>query len=406
MARQISDLSTAGANLFQAVVELQRLRASSERKFQRWFFDTKADQERAKEMSSELERSLRVERQKRADTVAANQRLEKEKTTAEKLVDEMRRELQISKEECRRAWEELGRKEQDEREKTNSLKEGNPTLLGGIQVFPMPMPGVPDRSSNRPRTAGSGTTAATQPEQQFHEHFQDSGYGREPVVDYGGAPLHPGSHVSSLGHVAPTSTAAATGSGTVSETPPPAYPPPQPPHGQRPGSSSQLQQLQQPPEGHPFFQQHPNLHLLPDQQPAARTLSPGEESNVTGNSAIRSRESGSVTVSEQSEGGEGDAGWEYDLAGNPTPVQYQRRERSRAEVEEEAEETWDTYPTYDGNDYDANGGSGGVAVGGFGRGWETVPRVHHHHPTRLSDVPEEDEERRTHMGSEGGRVSR
>ena len=75
MARQISDLSTAGANLFQAVVELQRLRASSERKFQRWFFDTKADQERAKEMSSELERSLRVERQQRADAVSQVQRL-------------------------------------------------------------------------------------------------------------------------------------------------------------------------------------------------------------------------------------------------------------------------------------------------------------------------------------------
>ena len=36
MARQITDLSAAGANLFHAVVELQRLRASSERKFQRW----------------------------------------------------------------------------------------------------------------------------------------------------------------------------------------------------------------------------------------------------------------------------------------------------------------------------------------------------------------------------------
>ena len=398
MARQISDLSTAGANLFQAVVELQRLRASSERKFQRWFFDTKADQERAKEMSSELERSLRVERQKRADAVAAIQKLEKDKATAEKLADEMRRELQISKEECRRAWEELGRKEQDEREKTNSLKEGNPTLVGGIQVFPMPMPGVPDRTTNRPRTAGSGNTTATpQPmtPQQFHDQFQDNEYGREAVADFGGAPLHHGSHISSPGQVPATSTAPAT----VSDMPTSAYPPSQ----GRPGSSRQQQQQQQQPEGHPFYQHpHPSLHLT--DQPATRTLSPGEESNVTGGSAIRSRESGSVTVSEQSEGGEGDAGWEYDSAGNPTPVQYQRREPSRAEEEEELE-NWDSYPKYDGTDYDGNDGSGGVAVG-FGRGWEGMSRAHHHHPTRLSDVPEEDEERRTHMGSEGGRVSR
>jgi len=49
MARQINDLSAAGANLFHAVVELQRLRQSSERKFQRWFFDTRDEQERARE---------------------------------------------------------------------------------------------------------------------------------------------------------------------------------------------------------------------------------------------------------------------------------------------------------------------------------------------------------------------
>jgi hypothetical protein len=47
MSRQITDLAAAGANLFQALIELQRLRASSERKFQRWFFETRADQERA-----------------------------------------------------------------------------------------------------------------------------------------------------------------------------------------------------------------------------------------------------------------------------------------------------------------------------------------------------------------------
>ncbi|KIX01098.1 uncharacterized protein Z518_10164 [Rhinocladiella mackenziei CBS 650.93] len=62
MARQITDLSAAGANLFHAVVELQRLRASSERKFQRWFFETRREQELAQERMSELERLLDNER--------------------------------------------------------------------------------------------------------------------------------------------------------------------------------------------------------------------------------------------------------------------------------------------------------------------------------------------------------
>lgn len=152
LARQITDLSAAGANLFHAVVELQRLRASSERKFQRWFFDTRAEQERAKEVQADLERQLKAERQGRADAFAAAQESEKDKTKAEELLKEMRRELQISKEEARRAWEELGRREQEERDRTNSLRSGEPTLVGGVQVVPM-VSGLPSRhNSARPQT--------------------------------------------------------------------------------------------------------------------------------------------------------------------------------------------------------------------------------------------------------------
>ncbi|KAJ5124144.1 uncharacterized protein N7515_007969 [Penicillium bovifimosum] len=168
LARQITDLSAAGANLFHAVVELQRLRASSERKFQRWFFDTRAEQERAKEQQAELERQLKAERQGRADAFAAAKQSEKDKVKAEELLKEMRRELQISKEEARRAWEELGRREQEERDRTNSLRNGEPTLVGGVQVVPM-VSGLPGRhNSTRPQTregpyhSGPNTTDAYQ----------------------------------------------------------------------------------------------------------------------------------------------------------------------------------------------------------------------------------------------------
>ncbi|OQE09072.1 hypothetical protein PENVUL_c007G05924 [Penicillium vulpinum] len=151
LARQITDLSAAGANLFHAVVELQRLRASSERKFQRWFFDTRAEQERSKEVQADLDRQLKVERQGRADAFSAAQQAEKDKLKAEELLKEMRRELQISKEEARRAWEELGRREQEERDRTNSLRNGEPTLVGGVQVVPM-VSGLPSRHTTRPQT--------------------------------------------------------------------------------------------------------------------------------------------------------------------------------------------------------------------------------------------------------------
>ncbi|PLB34874.1 uncharacterized protein BDW47DRAFT_128675 [Aspergillus candidus] len=153
MARQVTDLSAAGANLFHAVVELQRLRASSERKFQRWFFETRAEQERSKEVQAELDRQLRAERQARAESLATFQKTESDRARMEGLLKEMRRELQISKEEARRAWEELGRREQEERDRTTSLRNGEPTIVGGVQVVPM-IQGLSGRSnpSNRPPT--------------------------------------------------------------------------------------------------------------------------------------------------------------------------------------------------------------------------------------------------------------
>ncbi|EKV19020.1 hypothetical protein PDIG_05170 [Penicillium digitatum PHI26] len=172
LARQITDLSAAGANLFHAVVELQRLRASSERKFQRWFFDTRAEQERSKEVQADLERQLKEERQGRTDAFSAAQQSEKDKIKAEELLKEVRRELHISKEEAQRAWEELGRREQEERDRTNSLRNGEPTLVGGVQVVPM-VSGLPSRhNTTRPQTREGpypgGPTATTVGTDAYH----------------------------------------------------------------------------------------------------------------------------------------------------------------------------------------------------------------------------------------------
>ncbi|KAJ5111041.1 hypothetical protein N7532_001576 [Penicillium argentinense] len=196
LARQITDLSAAGANLFHAVVELQRLRASSERKFQRWFFDTRSEQERAKELQADLERQLKTERQGRADAFAAAQTAEQDKSRSEELLREMRRELQISREEARRAWEELGRREQEERDKTNALRNGEPTLVGGVQVVPM-IQGVPSRHTTRPPTRegsyASGPTAtseyqgkpadASAGQQYYHENPPMSPTGSDPFIE-------------------------------------------------------------------------------------------------------------------------------------------------------------------------------------------------------------------------------
>ncbi|KAI1851869.1 hypothetical protein JX266_002722 [Neoarthrinium moseri] len=148
LARNVTDLSSAGANLFHAVVELQRLRASSERKFQRWFFETRAEMERNQEVTAMLEVALEEERRSRAQAIQEALEHERGNSRIQKQLGEMRKELQISKEEARRAWEELGRREQEERDRTASLQSGQPTIVGGVQVVPMTQ-GVSRHSSRR-----------------------------------------------------------------------------------------------------------------------------------------------------------------------------------------------------------------------------------------------------------------
>ncbi|KAG5957013.1 hypothetical protein E4U58_006316 [Claviceps cyperi] len=137
LARQVTDLSAAGANLFHAVVELQRLRASSERKFQRWFFETRTELERNQEITAMLEKALERERRDRDDAIREAVEHERGSSKAQRQLAEMRKELTISKDEARRAWEELGRREQEERDRTLSLQSGKPTMVGGVQVVPM-----------------------------------------------------------------------------------------------------------------------------------------------------------------------------------------------------------------------------------------------------------------------------
>lgn len=175
--RQITDLSAAGANLFHAVVELQRLRASSERKFQRWFFETRADTERSSETQAQMERQLRLERSAREE--AANRRAEAEEaaTYNKRELVEMRRELMISKEEARRAWEELGRKSDEEQVRAENLKAGRMITISGVSV--VPYYGGPSRSgtggSQRPMT--SEGQYPVQQHQQYQQVPQPPGSG-------------------------------------------------------------------------------------------------------------------------------------------------------------------------------------------------------------------------------------
>ncbi|KAK7414015.1 hypothetical protein QQX98_007126 [Neonectria punicea] len=314
LGRQVTDLSAAGANLFHAVVELQRLRASSERKFQRWFFETRAELERAQEVNAMMDAALEQERRGRTEAIREAVENERGTSKAQKQLSEMRKELSISKEEARRAWEELGRREQEERDRTLSLQSGQPTIVGGVQVVPMTQ-GGPSRHTN---TRGQSTYQA--------EYGQ--GYPPEQTASPQGPPpsTTPGAASSS----AQQSTARYAGGGSE-------------------GGYS---------EGEYMIDANGNFVL-------------DAQGNKIPFAAAPSTYAGSDTEAEE---------YETPVTTNP-PSGKQDSPSTSAGGSAPGGQWTGTYS--DPQDYSGSG---------YGApGWETVPR--HHHPTRLSDVIEEEDER-------------
>ncbi|EEP83015.1 predicted protein [Uncinocarpus reesii 1704] len=379
MSRQITDLSAAGANLFHAVVELQRLRASSERKFQRWFFDTRAEQERSQELQAELRRLLEAERQGREEAVATAKQAGVDKAKAEELVREMRRELQISRDEARRAWEELGRREQEERERTASLRNGEPTVVGGVQVVPM-IQAYPSRqvSTHRPQTregpypGGPGPTSMGgqtpgEPIDQTDQYSYDSqvstpkaveqfpdtsrdrpGLHHEPDVAQFGTPRAP---------TATTTTGAPSSKPTTTQAPTRGFYQHESSalHGQPPSSSAADERS-----------------YVPSSEAGASEVSEDYEPRITNHPDFPGRQlSYPRTVSEDSD--------DYE---NQDLLEQEARYRQQYPANTTAGESgYQPAPV----DYSGSG---------WGPTWESVtPR--HRHPTRLSDVIEEDERSRT-----------
>ena len=375
ISRQVTDLSAAGANLFHAVVELQRLRASSERKFQRWFFDTRAEQERNQELRAELERQLKAERQTRTESMAASKQAESDKLKAEELVREMRRELLISKEEARRAWEELGRREQEERERTVALRNGEPTSVGGVQVVPM-VPGMSSRqasTANRPPTregpyaGGPGPMRMGGQDPAEEEQYQ---YEEESITP---TSAHPQPHPfvqTPRGQEDPFAGATpGKETGTSAQTTP----------------SAAAQQSGESPPSNRFYQHDAQLHGV-DTRPEADD-----------GSYVQSVEGGSSDIGAE----------EY------TPGRRADRTVYPLSISEDSDDYGDEHDEYGRRHHphpygemhygnvsaaeDVHSGYGPPNVDYSGSGWgnwdSVTPR--HRHPTRLSDVLEEDERSRT-----------
>ncbi|TVY14675.1 hypothetical protein LARI1_G007272 [Lachnellula arida] len=377
LSRQVTDLSAAGANLFHAVVELQRLRASSERKFQRWFFETRADIERGQEIQAMLEASLTTERQERGAAIETAVQQERDRLNLDKQLADMKRELAISKEEAKRAWEELGRREEAERAKISSLRDGQPTSIGGVQVVPM-MQGVPNRdippTREGPYTGGS--IPANEPEGPLDSDTAYQAYSQaqraepaDPFVEQSASRTSRAAE--------PQVTSPVTSYEGYSQAP-----------AVQPASSA-------------FYQQHQGTSLHPSER------DPAYDHSVTSEGAFSE---GEYQIDERGQ-------WILDSRGRKIPYPVPGSDEDTDEYDEDQQELASRQqypPTSTGVEYvrgsaAPSGGAlapssmpatSGVDYSGSGYGseptaaeWSGVPR--HHHPTRLSDVMEEDERSRT-----------
>ena len=342
LSRQVGDLSAAGANLFHAVVELQRFRASSERKFQRWFFETRAELERNQEINAMLEAQLEEERQRRAEAVRDAGYHERENQKLQKLHAEQRKEMLIAKEEARRSWEELGRREQEERDRTISLQQGLPTIVGGVQVVPMTQ-GVPSRqtSTRDPRShapPGSQGTGADTSEYVAAQGANYPEYSQQPTTQPAGQPAASAGGQSNSRYQQPGPAAHQGGN-----------------YGSGGGGSEAGYS-----EGEYVIDAHGNF--------------------------VRDAHGNRIPYRNP----------------NSPPTGVRGSDGSAEDFETPASQPTTSYPPSSSQYYSADPQYSGQAFAA--PGWETMPR--HHHPTRLSDVIEEDDERSRTSASQISRVER
>ena len=435
MARQVTDLSAAGANLFHAVVELQRLRASSERKFQRWFFETRAEQERFRENQSKFDESLREEKEAREAAVAELARLRNEESSvysqrriADIRVKEMTRELAIAKDEARRAWEELGRREQVERDRTLSLQRGQITTVGGVQVVPMVQGASRQGSTNRPSEDAGASTTSRQTATRIESPVGDDRYTNydparsetdtDPFTEGGRANPQQSEYREPDRPFTATTTTTTTAQPyqQTSNTSAAAV------QAARAASSSASQSNPQPSRttaasapGGTYLRYGPDATTPATTQPVTSSFYQHEGTALHGQSRVTEADERSYVPSVEDTLSEED----YDLDENGEvrrdshgrPILGRRVLGSEGSDEYDVQEDLERERMY-GRSYGSSMsgveyGSGPPAVSGrqgpaapadytgsgFGAGWEAMPR--HHHPTRLSDVLEEDERSRT-----------
>jgi hypothetical protein len=314
----------------------------------------------------------------------------------------MKRELQISKEEARRAWEELGRREQEERDRTLSLREGQPTLVGGVQVVPHVQSTGRSGMTGDDMYSGSQGAGSGGIEQHYSYEEGQSPTDTDPFTE-SARPVYRQPEAPSLAQgtyvpagAASASSARPSGYSTApeqSQSSAPVHPQYRATQAQHASSQSVSSQ----PEA---FYQQPGSYLHQDQE----TPIPEDEQSYVTSQGELSEDDGEYAIDESGQYMRDEAGRRIPFRSvrSPASDEYDVSEDRQRELEHL--QRYGTAATHASTYITTSSAGPAHAAGqptagqpdysGDGYGDEWVG-MRHHHPTRLSDVPEEDERSRT-----------
>ncbi|KAK9328993.1 hypothetical protein V1520DRAFT_344542 [Lipomyces starkeyi] len=124
LQRVIEDLTNTSTSLFQALITLQKQRLETQQQYAAWYEDYKRERTRISELASELDEESMREREKRKVAEEQLVKVREDEARQRWMLEESRRELQVARLECRRAWAEVTRLEEHNRRLAEQQQQG------------------------------------------------------------------------------------------------------------------------------------------------------------------------------------------------------------------------------------------------------------------------------------------
>ncbi|KAK9368856.1 hypothetical protein V1509DRAFT_621674 [Lipomyces kononenkoae] len=135
----IEDLMHTSTSLFQALVSLQKHRLEIQRQYVAWYEDYKRECARMTELATEADEEYMREHEKRKAAEEELVQVREDEARQRWMLDESRRELQVARLECRRAWAEVTRLEEYIRRLTEQQQHQGTGIMSSPDIGSSPL---------------------------------------------------------------------------------------------------------------------------------------------------------------------------------------------------------------------------------------------------------------------------